>query len=131
MAFVYTPNGYFPLSDVELVKIKKDGKRELWVGGKVVDDDSSPENVLTSIIPVQGDWECLAIGEGEDGKTEIISEPVLAWGLTAFGRVLPVTASENSGVDGHYGLRRAGEEAVYGGSMGGYVSSKDWIEANS
>jgi hypothetical protein len=68
---------------------------------------------LVSIIPVSGEWEHLFPVTEDDGThREAFSEPVIAWGLTADGVTIPVTATKPCGTDDG-ALRKVGDARVW------------------
>jgi hypothetical protein len=127
--FIYTPRGYVNLDRVEMAPHKKNGKHGIVVDGEEIDDNNIGFlNVLVSVVPVQGDWECLTSIEEEDGSRSVLADPVLAWGLDTMGILRPITASEKAGVEGDYALRKHGENRVYGwGNIGGFSTAEEWL----
>ena len=112
--FVYVGGGYLNLSQIERVRIKRDGRHELIVNGAVV-DDNHPDfpAAIASVIQPQGEWECLSTISEEDGSLSLYDEPILAWGFTVTGNLVPITAGELGGVEGEFGLRKVGDARVY------------------
>lgn len=67
-------------------------------------------------------------GDDEHPADEVLIEPVLAWGLTLLGTLIPITPSAMDGVtELHYGLRKVGSARVYSSSnIGGWASMDEW-----
>jgi hypothetical protein len=129
---IWTDKGYVPLAKIDLAKNNDDGTHDIVVDGKVVQTRySNFAGTVFSLVPVTGDW--LVLSEGENGREEIVTmeEPVLAWGLTVGGHLVPVTASESGGVQGDYRLRRADSDRLYGAGIGGYESSPQFGNSRS
>jgi hypothetical protein len=123
--FIYTGRDYVNLDTVQVAKSKDDGRHQLVGGGKMIDDNSVDFlKTIVSVVAVQGEWECLARGEGLEPA---ISDPVIAWGVTVLGEVIPITPAEPSGVQGEFALRKAGSPRVYASSMGGYDNETEWL----
>lgn len=125
--FIYTGKDYVNLDTVQVAKSKDDGRHQIVVGGKVIDDHNLEFlTTLVSVIPVQGEWECLLRAETPDSFT---CEPVIAWGVTVLGKVVPITPGEPGGVEGECGLRMMGRPRVYSpNNMGGYADDKEWLK---
>lgn len=126
--FVSTSKGYANLNDIEFVRARRRDRHQFVVDGSII-DKNVPKfgNELTKIIPVTGDWECLI---ATAVPTEALIEPIIAWGFTVLGAVIPVTPSKLKGVDGKFGLRRKGEEMVYGATQT-YASGEEWLKAGT
>jgi hypothetical protein len=127
--FIYTPNGYVNLDAVSEARFG-DGKRyQIFVGDRVVDGEN-PDfgNTVVSIAPVNGEWDCIVKCTEDDGSESALALPVLAWGLTALGRLVPITPGNASGVEGSYALRKVGEGRVYY-EMNTYETADAWLAA--
>jgi hypothetical protein len=129
-SFIYTPKGYVNLDRVELAPHTKTGRNQIIVDGKTIDDNSVDfGKMIISVSPVSGDWECISPCEEDDGSYSLISEPILAWGLTALGSLVPITPSATDGEQGTYVLRKSGDKRVWdGSSMGGYDDADIWLK---
>jgi hypothetical protein len=127
--FVHTPRGYVNLNGVTDARSKGNGRFELYAGDKLVDADHPdfPELVI-SALPVSGEWECLSTCSEDNGSESVLSEPVLAWGLTVTGDLIPIVPSETSGVTSDFALRRMGTSRVYepGGDI--YDDEAAWLQ---
>jgi len=126
--FVATSRGYANLGDIDLVRTRRRNRYQFVVDGSVI-DKNVPQfgGELTKIIPVTGEWECLI---KTTVPTEAQIEPVIAWGFTVLGAVVPVTPSKLNGVEGKFALRRKGEETVYGAAKT-YASGEEWLKAGT
>ena len=129
--FIYTPKGYVNLRTVERVNFKSDASHTIIVDGEVVDNNHKDfGDHVVSVVPCVTEMEYLTIMEGSDEhpSDEILVEPVLAWGLTVLGTLIPMTPSSMEGVtELHYGLRKTGSPRVYTASnIGGWPSDEDW-----
>lgn len=128
--FIHTPRGLVNLNRIEMAEAKKNGRHSIIVDGVEIDDNHPTfSDTIVSVIPVQGEWECLSPCEGEEGRADTVSvDPVIGWGLNCRGTLRPITATEMDGVEGNYALRRRGETRVYGyGLLGGYASPEEWL----
>jgi hypothetical protein len=127
--FVYVGAGYVNLRHVDQVRINKDGRHTLISNGKVVDENNAQfAEAIVSVIPVQGEWECLSSVAEDDGSFTAYAEPVLAWGWTATGCLLPITPGELQGVIGGFALRRVGTARIYGMDTN-YPDTDAWLAA--
>lgn len=134
--FVYTPKGYFNLQTVDRAVFKKDGSYELISKDVVVDDDHRHfDNLITAVVPCSTEMECLILCEGdhEHPEDEVAVEPVLAWGLTVSGSLVPMTPSSMEGItDEPYALRKVGHPRVFThDSIGGWANEKEWLASSS
>ena len=130
--FIYTPKGYLNLSKVAEARFRNDERFLIVVDGAVMDDNHVGfPRTITSIIPTQGEWECLYPFDEEDKSKSILSEPVLAWGLTVLGEIVPITPSARDGVFESFGLRKAGDTRIYERSVGGYDDITEWLKLRS
>jgi len=119
----------------------KDGKATLRDGGGDllgVITAQQFESVPASYLPVTGGWDCLSYFAGEDGKYQLIVEPVIAWGITLSGDVRPVRPSDGPAPDAlwrYLGLRRPGSAEVYsympGDENSPYPSIEEWSKATA
>lgn len=130
MVFVYTQGRFRNLSTITKMERKDDGSERLFVGDEIVDGNHQEFlSTIEAIVPVQGDWECLTKAPNKDGDTIILSVPVLAWGQTVYGTLVPITATEPGGVDGPYALRRGGNSAVYSAEdLAPYKDENEWLK---
>src|SRR5258708_4626725 len=123
--FVYVGGGYVNLRNIDQAKINKGGRYTLISDDKIVDDNNVDFlRTIVSVVAPQGDWECLSTISEEDGSKSVYAEPVLAWGLTVTGTLLPITTGERSGVEGDFGLRKMGDPRVYAGTT--YSDMDSW-----
>lgn len=88
-------------------------------------------NCFKTLIAVVGEWEALIPYTDDASKmAAYTADPVIAWGLTRRGEVVPVTASDLDGVRGPFGLRRHREPRVYSAAvLGGYDNADQWLVA--
>lgn len=126
--FVYTTRGYRRLSDIKEVKIADDGKRSLWGEGKeqISEYHNDLDRYIISIIPTSGEWEQVYTLAEDDGMVKVYSEPVIAWGLTTFGTVIPVTPTAPEGLPDGSALRKVGRPEIYVGGMP-YENEDSWL----
>jgi hypothetical protein len=128
-SFIYTPRGYVNLGRVDVAKHLKSGRHQI-----VVDDEEIDNNCVNfgqtviSIIPVSGDWECLSTCREDDGTDSLISEPVIAWGLTAVGNVVPIVPSALDGDMRTHALRKTGDPQVWDSRGGGFETVEAWLK---
>jgi len=129
MVFVYTQGRFRNLSTITEMERKENGSERLFVGDEIVDGNHREFlSTIETIVPVQGDWECLTKAGDKDGNTMILAVPVLAWGQTVYGALVPITATEPGGVDGPYALRRSGNDAVYSAEdLAPYKDEDEWL----
>lgn len=133
--FIYTPSGWANLAKVDLAAFKKDPKEtghQLMSNGQVIDPNNlNFGNTVVSVVACQGEFEYLTFIEGDDEHPddEILVEPVLAWGLTALGSLVPMTPTAMDGeTDKHYALRKAGSPRVYSDqNTGGWPDAVAWL----
>lgn len=128
--FIYTPKGYVNLSSVEQARINQDGRHSIVVDGKIVDDNHVDfRETIVSIVPINGEWECLYPHNEEDNTKSLLSEPILAWGLTVLGSMVPITPSGMGGVHERVALRKVGDTRIYeGGAIGGFDDLNSWLQ---
>jgi hypothetical protein len=128
--FVYTSQGWHNLDRVDEALFN--GNRvDLVVDGQVV-DRGNPTFLeqLVSATPALTEWECIERGCEEDGPEAIVVTPVLAWGFTVIGALVPITATDMHGMHGNYGLREKGTHTVYAdGSR--YSDAEAWLKAQN
>ncbi|HYH23701.1 MAG TPA: hypothetical protein VD995_34220 [Azospirillum sp.] len=128
--FVYTPGGYINANRIETARFNKDGRHSIVVDGVVVDSNHVDfGSLLVSLTPVSGEWECLTLCGEEDGTNSVWAEPVIAWGLTMLGEVVPVTPSERTGNFGNPGLRKVGTAQVHVSGFATYKDADAWLAA--
>lgn len=127
-SFIYTPKGYINLARVQMAQFTGTGKNKIIVDNEVVDENHHDfGSTIISVIPTQGEWESINILHEDDGSKSWISEPVIAWGLTALGHLTPITPSEMHGIEGTYALRKTGDTRIYTSSAT-YDSLDGWLE---
>jgi hypothetical protein len=131
LRFVYTPRGYVNLDGITEARFKRTGGFELYAGDTPIDADHPDfPDLVVSVLPVTGDWECLSVCAEEDGSDSLWSEPVLAWGFTVTGHLIPITPSETSGVADGFALRRAGTTRIHEAGFGEYEDETSWLQAH-
>ncbi len=127
--FIFAGSKYLNLNKISEVSRKRDGKFNIFIDDEVADDNNADfENKITTVIPVSGEWECLQKVSEEDGQFSVYREPVLAWGFSVFGHLVPVVPSNMGGDDDWVALRKCGEEKIYT-SVGDYDDLNAWIAA--
>lgn len=134
VTFVYTPRGYVRLDTIERAAFVRDSATTQLIAadGKVIDDGHANfGEVIVSIVACSTEYECLTIVEAdEEHPREVCAEPVLAWGLTALGHLVPITPSSREGVKERFALRKVGSEATYCDySVSGWPDAKAWLES--
>ena len=80
-----------------------------------------------AIAPVAENWEYLYVST-ERGGREILSEPVLVWGLADNGTVQPVTATGNLQPDLPNALRRVEDGRIFSTS-GQFETKEEWLKS--
>lgn len=130
--FIYTRRGYVNLSKIDRADFNKDGTHTLMVGDEVIDERHHDfGNYIVSLASCAEAVECLTIcgSDDEHPEEEILVEPVLAWGLTTIGAVVPITPSSMEGEpDKQYALRKVGSARVYtNNNIGGWSDEKEWL----
>lgn len=97
--FIETGKGYTNLRLIDGAQRKSDGRYELVAGDRIIDHNNPVfgEQVI-AITPVSGEWECVTVSDERDGTSSMSRVPVLAWGLNIFGKIVPVTPDEPTGV---------------------------------
>lgn len=127
--FIYTGKRYVNLDTVQAAQTKQNGRHQIVVDGNVIDDNNVDfGRTIVSVVAVQGEWECLRA----EALEFILSEPVIAWGVTVLGEVVPITPGELGGVEGDFGLRKLGSPRVYSPqSIGGFANDKEWLAVTS
>lgn len=125
--FIHTDRGYRRLSDVKKVRIAEDGKRSLLGedNEKISDYGEIIDGRIISIIQPHGEWEHIYYMEDEDGGRKLFSEPVIAWGLTAIGSVIPVVPTVPEGLPDSPAIRKVGRPEIYVGSSI-YNNEEEW-----
>lgn len=128
--FVHTGRGYRRLSDIKVGKIADDGKVTLWgeENEKISEYGDDFSGHIVSIIPVTGEWEQVYTCTEDDGTTKVYSEPVIAWGLTVLGAVIPVTPTAPEGLPNSSALRKVGRPDIYVGSTT-YEDEANWLRS--
>lgn len=131
--FIYTPRGYINVSQIRRAAHNKDGTFRLTdhEGLELDDRNMGFGEQIVSVVPCTEPLECLTFmpGDEEHPADEVLAEPVLAWGLTTVGLVLPITPSSMEGVtESGYALRKVGQDRVYSGdNIGGWTNSEEWV----
>lgn len=130
--FVYIGRDYINLDRIDRVRLTDGGRWEIESEGHVLDrQNASFGEQLTSIIPCNGEWECLEPWrDSEDGnKATYNVQPVIAWGLLALGYLVPITPCDPNGVHNNYGLRREGRGEVYASqTTQAFASAEEWLK---
>ena len=83
--------------------------------------------VIKKIVTPQGEWDCVIADSWDGDRLSEMVEPVLVWGLTAEGQLIPITSFYPAGVTDPYALRRAGSGTVYS-EDGSYPSAAEWLD---
>lgn len=134
--FVYTSKGYLNLAKVELARSKANstGMELISEEGIVLDADNRDfASKIISIVACGAEFECLtAIGGDEEHPDQVGAEPVLAWGLTSLGSLVPITPGYPGGVtEEPYALRKVGSPLVYSADHVTLPDDKAWLAATS
>lgn len=81
------------------------------------------------VVPNTEGWEYVATtSPDEKGDLHLVSEPILAWGLTASGTLVPMTPTAPDGIlNGRYVLRIRGQPTVYDGFIQ-YGNAELWLK---
>lgn len=128
--FVYVGDKYVALDSIRQAVRAEDGRLVLSSAEGVIDRENTEfESLLLGLVPAQGEWECITPFVEDDGDLSPVVEPVLAFGLSVFGNLVPVTPGAPGGVLGDYVLRRPGRLTVYGagGTFDGGVD--EWLDS--
>jgi hypothetical protein len=128
--YIYVGDKYVALDSIRHAARGEDGRMVLSSVDGVADRENSEfDTTLLTLIPPQGEWECITPLVEEDGDLSAVIEPVLAFGLSVFGNLAPVVPSAPGGVVGDYVLRRPGRTTVYGvgGPFDGGVD--EWLDS--
>lgn len=128
--FIHTERGYRRLSEVKSCSIDNDGDHTLLNDDdyKISDHGEILLGHIVSIIPPTGEWEQVYTCKEDDGVTKVYSEPVIAWGLTAVGSVIPVTPTAPKGLPNGAALRKVGRPEIYVGSTT-HTNEEDWLRS--
>jgi hypothetical protein len=127
--FIFTGNGFVNLRRVDSARRNGNGRYTLLEGDTVLDDNNpSFDETLVSIIPSQGEWECLTLCTEEDGSESVVVEVVVAFGLTVFGEIRPLIPSAMKGEVGAYMLRREGRTEI-AGPGGTFKDEAEWLRS--
>jgi hypothetical protein len=129
--FVYTPKGLININQVEMIKHKDKNIEQIVVDGEVVSDTIGFHETIISIIPVDGEWECIQECQEDDGSVSGHEELIIAWGLTVLGVTVPVTVLSPSGVHEPHAIRKKGKAEVYDSFAGVYSSLEDWLNRSA
>jgi hypothetical protein len=127
--FLRGARGFYRLANVESAQFKKNDCYEIRIAGQIVDECLGFPDVIASVIPPQGDWECLTLCAADnDHAEEVLVDPIIAWGVTVSGALRPITPSEPEGVEGDdFVTRKVGAQRVYGsGNIGGWSDMDAW-----
>jgi hypothetical protein len=115
------------LDKIDMLRDGKDGY-DIFIADKHVGTSKTIEEITVSLIPAQGEWECLSPCLEDDGTRTAIVEPVLGFGLNVLGSVAPITPTELDGIHrGYYGLRKKGEQRIYSRGRGTFESEDIWL----
>lgn len=128
--YIFVGDKYVALDAIHQAVRGADGALVLSAAEGVVDRENTEfESTLLTLVPPQGDWECITPFVEEDGDLSAVVEPVLAFGLSIFGTLVPVVPSAPGGVQSEYVLRRPGQTAVHGvgGPFDGGVD--EWLDS--
>lgn len=129
--FAFVGTGYKNLDEVRTVRIGDGGEFVLLDANERVIDSKNKDfpETLVSVVPVEGQWEMLTLGEIEGGVQSVYAEPILAWGFTVLGNLVPIVPNAMNGVfDASIALRRKGTQEIYMGSVDPYPNEKVWLE---
>lgn len=128
--FVSVGDKYVALDSIRQAVRTGDGALVLSSEQGVLDRENTEfDSILLALVPPQGDWECITPLEEDDGRLTAVAEPVLAFGLSIFGHLVPVVPSFPNGILGEYVLRRPGQSAVQGVSGRFPGGVEDWLES--
>jgi hypothetical protein len=133
MRLIFTENGYLNLAFLKLAKPKPNGRLELIGHDDQVLDADCPRHILNTVtetVRPAGDWEVLNLQPEDDGPTTWYARPVLAWGVTLNGQIVPISSSDMDDVDTCYGrpqaIRKIGDPKVYCGGAE-YPDADAWF----
>jgi hypothetical protein len=128
--FVMIGNSYIRLDEITRFQRNKNGRFQIETESGIIGDEIYDfDDFVVDFIPVQSDWECL-FADPDSGDTEPYwSEPVVAWGRTITGSIVPVTASNTSGVKQEFALRKVGDPRVYIPMHANYPDAESWARA--
>jgi hypothetical protein len=131
MRFMYAGSGEINLDAIESLESLRGGKTRIRLrSGEVVEVDGhiDPWREVVQIIPVQGEWECLIAGfEPGSGEWFCVAEPIIAWGFTAKGSVVPVTPMDTGAtLEDGYGVRRVGTKEIHVAETRTFADENQW-----
>jgi len=114
-SFVHTePGVWVNLARVDTLRRLRNGNYEVTVDGRVVDDNCpGPDETIVQIVPNDGGWELLSLCDAGTPEMSVYVEPIIAWGLTPFGVVVPVTPMEPAGDHGEVAYRGHGDPRIF------------------
>ena len=130
--FIHTSQGYINVDRIDRIVSKQEGV-DIIVGGETIEASTSPaESGVVSVIPTQGQWEVLEYIDDAEyfskyGQSYFI-EPVIAWGLTLQGSLVPITPLSMDGTTGDFAFRQLNSARVYTPNAA-YDSLDAWLES--
>lgn len=128
--FIYVGDRYVALDSIRQAARAKDGQLVLSSEQGIVDRENTEfDSILLDLVSPQGEWECITPIEEADGTLGAVSEPVLAFGLSVFGNLVPVVPGAPGGVLGDYVLRRPGQTIVYGAEGPFAGGLEEWLDS--
>lgn len=129
--FIHTERGYRRLADVKAIKIDNEGNHTLRddSNDKISEHGEVVLERIVSLIALTGEWEQVYTCTEEDGTTKIFTEPVIAWGLTVVGSVIPVTPTAPEGLPNAPALRKVGRPEIYVSSTT-YDTEERWLRSH-
>ncbi len=132
MRLIFTENGYLNLAFLKLAKPKPNGRLELIGHDDQILDADCPRGILntvTSLVQPIEAWEVLMLHGGDD-QVAWQGHPIVAWGMTMAGQVVPIAANGLGDVDPGDGqpqaIRKIGDPNVYCGDVM-YPDADTWF----
>jgi hypothetical protein len=115
MAFLHNHDVIVPIAHADQIKLNPDDNTwavkhgDEWIRGFTFDQ---VERCVTALLPADG-WELLRIVHDEHGyPNTVAAAPLVAWGLSLFGHLMPIGPQELS-PNAEYAIRRVGQATVY------------------
>ena len=126
--FIRTEHGFVDLEEISYVREKLNGRFEIGTATGILDSDSDFDQILVQHLPALDGIECLFFDAAAPGS--YFTEPVVAFGRTTMGRLVPVTPSFMDGVFQDHAMQKAGSPQVFDEHVT-YQNIGDWVLAHS
>lgn len=127
--FIDTPNGYVSLDEISYVHRKKDGRFEIGTVGGILDGNRRHfDRTIVQYLPAPADLECLFFDS--DAPDSYFAEPIIAFGQTITGELVPVTLGWMEGIFHDHGRRKVGIPQIFEDDIT-YPNIDDWLRSHS